>query len=68
MRGDFCGHATRLVLSLLAVAGAVSLAGCNGSDIPIPRETITFTYKFAEQRQPADRAEASDSSGRNQQL
>ncbi|MGH6945746.1 MAG: hypothetical protein ACREDZ_00310 [Kiloniellales bacterium] len=42
----------RSALSLLAIAGAVALAGCNGTVIPIPRETITFTYKFAEQRQP----------------
>jgi hypothetical protein len=38
------------VLIGLAMIGAVALSGCTGQ-IPIPRETVTFVYKFAEQRQ-----------------
>jgi len=39
------------LLLAFALVGGVGLAGCNGN-IPIPRETITFAYKYAEQRQP----------------
>ncbi len=39
------------VLFVLSMIGAMVLAGCNGN-IPVPRETITFAYKFAEQRTP----------------
>ncbi len=39
------------VLMVLTLAGAMLVSGCGGN-IPVPRETITFVYKFAEQRQP----------------
>lgn len=39
------------ILIVLAVTGALVLGGCGGN-IPVPRETITFVYKFAEQRSP----------------
>jgi len=40
----------RMLLAIALIAGTL-LAGCHGN-IPVPRETVTFVYKFAEQRQP----------------
>ena len=39
------------VLFVSMMIAVLALPACNG-DIPVPRETITFAYKFAEQRQP----------------
>ena len=39
------------LLTVFALIGGLALTSCNGN-IPVPRETITFAYKYAEQRQP----------------
>jgi len=45
------GIAMRLIGCLFMIAVLMLLAGCPGQ-IPVPRETITFVYKFAEQQTP----------------